>query len=131
MRISSGLWKLIVLLTVVLLVCALYYWRTRSAPRQELITETNLPPKPHKGLIAFVANPKGNWELFIMSGDGTQLTQLTQSALDERSPAISPNGEQIAYSTSDGAIWIMTISTKAAAQLPLPPGRYGYPAWLS
>lgn len=132
MRTSSGLWKLIALLVLVLLAFALYfYWRARSAARQELVAENALPPKPHKGLIAFVANPNGNWELFLMNGDGTSLTQLTQSALDERTPAISPNGEQIAYSTSDGALWIMTIATKTAAQVPLQPGRYGYPAWLN
>lgn len=132
MRISSGLWKLVVLLIVVLLAVGLYFYRrARLATRQEPIVETNLPPKPHKGLIAFVANPNGNWELFVMNGDGTQLTQLTQSPLDERTPAISPNGEQVAYSTSDGALWIMTLATKTAVQLQLPPGRYGYPAWLN
>ena len=131
MRIS-GLSKLIVLLVVVALAFALYfYWRARSTPAQPLIAETTSPPKPHKGLIAFVANPNGNWDLFLINGDGTQLTQLTQSALDERTPAISPNGEQIAYSTSDGALWIMSIATKTPTQIQLPPGRYGYPAWLN
>lgn len=130
MRISSGLWKLILLLAVALLAFAVYfYWRGRSAPRQALVAETQMAQKPNQGLIAFVANPKGNWELFVMNGDGSQLTQLTESTLDERSPAISPNGEQIAYSTSDGALWIMTVTMKTAAQVPLPPGRYGYPAW--
>lgn len=132
MRISSGLFKLIALLAVALLVFALYfYWRAKSADGRESIAETNLPQKPHKGLIAFVANPNGNWELFLMNGDGTQLNQLTETALDERTPAISPNSEQIAYSTSDGALWIMTVATKTTAQIPLPPGRYGYPAWLN
>lgn len=132
MRISSGLWKLILLLAVALLAFALYfYWRARSGAKPELTGETRLAQKPHKGLIAFVANPNGNWELFAMNGDGTQLAQLTETALDERSPAISPNGEHIAYSTSDGTLWIMPIATKSAAQVPLPPGRYGYPAWLN
>ena len=132
MRISSGLLKLVALLAVVLLAFAFYfYWRATSADRRELVAESQLPAKPNKGLIAFVANPNGNWELFLMNGDGTQLTQLTNTALDERTPAISPNGEQIAYSTSDGAVWTMTIATKTAVQISLPPGRYGYPAWLN
>lgn len=132
MRISSGPWKLIVLLLVVFLTSALFfYWRKRSRSSQESVAVNPLPPKPHKGLIAFVANPNGNWELFVMNGDGTQLIQLTQSALDERTPAISPNGEQITYSTSDGALWIMNIATNTTAQIQLPPGRYGYPTWLN
>src|SRR5882672_8296325 len=100
MRISSGLWKLILVLAIGVLAVALYfYWRGRSRISREPITETRLAQKPHKGLLVFVGNPKGNWELFVMNGDGTQFTQLTESELDERQPAISPNGEQIAYST--------------------------------
>lgn len=91
------------------------------------------PPEPAMGggKIAFVANLKGNWELFLMKGDGTELAQLTDTPLDERQPAISPDGKQVAYSTSDGVLWVMSLETKAAEALPLPAGRYGYPAWLS
>jgi TolB protein len=129
---SSRLWKASALLLLLLLACGLYfYWLTRPKAKRGMIGETQLAQKPHKGRIAFVANPAGNWELFLMNGDGTGLAQLTESALDERSPAISPDSEQIAYSTSDGALWIMTIGTKTTTQIPLPPNRYGYPAWLS
>jgi Tol biopolymer transport system component len=132
MRISSRLWKVILLLIVALLAFVFYfYWRARSGTRPESIAETHPAQKPHKGLIAFVANPNGNWELFVMNGDGSRLAQLTESALDERSPAISPNGEQIAYSASDGTLWIIAVATKTATQINLPAGRYGYPAWLN
>src|ERR1700752_5405029 len=101
MRIS-GLSKLIVLLVVVALAFALYfYWRARSTPAPPLIAATTSPPTPHKGLIAFVANPNGNWDLFLTSCDDSQLTQLTQNALDKPTPEISPNGRRVAYSTSD------------------------------
>jgi Tol biopolymer transport system component len=129
---SSRLWKSAALLLLSLVALGLYfYWPARPKVKRGMIGETQLAQKPHKGRIAFVANPAGNWELFLMNGDGTGLVQLTESPLDERSPAISPDSEQIAYSTSDGTLWIMTIGTKTPAQLPLPPNRYGYPAWLS
>lgn len=83
------------------------------------------------GRIAFIANLKENWDLFVMNGDGTGLTRLTDTSLDERQPAISPDGKRVAYSTSDGALWVMSLETKATESLPLPSGRYGYPAWLS
>jgi len=91
------------------------------------------PREPAKGAgkIAFVANRNGNWDLFLMNGDGTGLAQLTDTPLDERQPSISPDGKRVAYSTSDGALWVMSIETKAADALPLPAGRYGYPTWLS
>lgn len=90
-------------------------------------------PEPSKGggKIAFVANLKGNWDLFVMNGEGAGLTQLTDTPLDERQPAISPDGSRVSYSTSDGALWVMSLETKAAEALLLPAGRYGYPAWLS
>src|ERR1700755_1737949 len=90
------------------------------------------PPEPSGGgRIAFVANRKGDWDLFLMNGDGTGLTQLTDTPLDERQPAISPDGKRVAYSTSDGALWVMSLETKTADALPLPAGRYGYPTWTS
>lgn len=82
-----------------------------------------------KGKIAFVANVEGNWDLFIMEGDGTNLVQLTETPLDERAPSISPDGTKIVYSTSDGALWIITIGTTEKFKLPLPEGRYNYASW--
>jgi TolB protein len=131
MPISPRLWKLVLPLLLLAITLGLYfYWRTKRQTQRAETQETHLAQKPHKGRIAFVVNLDGNWDLFVMNGDGTELVKLTASPLDERTPAISPNGEQIAYSTSDGALWVMNIGTKATTQLPLPPNRYGYPTWL-
>ena len=81
------------------------------------------------GKIAFVANLEGNWDLFITDGDGRNLVQLTKTPLDERAPSISPDGEKIVYSTSDGALWIVNLATKQTSKLPLPEGRYNHPSW--
>lgn len=84
-----------------------------------------------KGGIAFVANAAGNWELFVVKEDGTDLVQLTETPIDERSPAFSPDGRKLAYSTSDGKLWVMELGTKVATEVALSGGRYGYPSWLS
>jgi TolB protein len=83
-----------------------------------------------KGHIAFVANVNGNWDLFMMDGEGARLVQLTQTAADERSPTISPDGKQIVYATSDGKVWIINLSSRDKTELPLPTSRNGYPTWL-
>jgi TolB protein len=128
---SSRFWKSVAL-SLLLLLLALglcFYRQTRPKVRRALSVETQSGRKPHQGRIAFVANQGGNWELFVMNGDGTGMVQLTESPLDERSPAISPDGAQIAYTTSDGALRVMNMETKSATQIPLPANRYGYPTW--
>ena len=47
-----------------------------------------------------VDNPTGDEEIFMMNPDGTEVTQLTTNTKREFDPAISADGQQIAF-TSD------------------------------
>lgn len=84
----------------------------------------------HKGTLVFVANPSGNWELFLLRAGAPAPVQLTKTPLDERAPALSPDGRRVAYATSDGALWVMDLATAKATRVNLPKGIYGYPSWL-
>lgn len=84
-----------------------------------------------KGMLVFVANPAGNWELFVLRAGEAAAEQLTHTPLDERAPALSHDGRRVAYATSDGALWVMTVDTHESVRLELPKGTYGYPSWLS
>jgi TolB protein len=86
---------------------------------------------PIKTGLVFVANVSGTWDLFISAIDGSQTLRLSQTAVDELSPALSPDGSEVAYETSDGALWRMPLTTRHATKIDLPSGRYGHPAWLS
>jgi TolB protein len=89
---------------------------------------------PRYGLSAeliFVANLSGSWNLFSSIPDGSGVVQLSATAVDELSPAISPDGSRLAYATSDGGLWTMALVTHKASRIPLPPGRYAHPTWLS
>lgn len=79
--------------------------------------------------IAFVAEQNGSWDLWWMAGDGAGVTRLTTTPLDERAPAISPDRSQIAYSTSDGALWTIATRDRKSTRLMLEPGRYSNPSW--
>ncbi len=50
------------------------------------------------GRIAFYSDRDGDWEIFVMNADGTNLQQLTvNSAISESHPSWSPDGNRIAF----------------------------------
>jgi Tol biopolymer transport system component len=52
----------------------------------------------------------GNWEIYVMSSDGSNVTRLTNDKANDGLPAWSPDGSTIAFvSDRDGewAIWAM------------------------
>lgn len=94
-----------------------------------LVTEIHAAVLGH-GTLVFVANASGNWDLYALRSGQDTAEQLTETTLDERAPAISPDGKRVAYATSDGALWVTTLNDHAATRLELPSGSYGYPCWL-
>jgi TolB protein len=55
---------------------------------------------------------------------------LTQTPLDERAPAISPDRAWIAYSSSDGAISLLRTADRSTTRLPLDAAmRHSNPSW--
>src|SRR4029077_11051129 len=59
-----------------------------------------------QGRIAFVGNQSGNWQLYTMNPDGTNMVQITSLAptpLETWLPAFSPGGKRITlcYGTVD------------------------------
>ena len=87
-------------------------------------------PPASRGTLVFTANVSGNWDLWMLPPERTTPIQLTKTPLDERTPAISPDGRQIAYITSDGSLWLLQVGTNQPQQLGGPPGHYGYPTWM-
>ncbi|MBN1930912.1 MAG: PD40 domain-containing protein [Desulfobacterales bacterium] len=61
--------------------------------------------------IAFVANTNGNWDLFIADDDGKNPVQLTHTDYDEKDPCWFPNRKKIAYSASDGGIYVAELES--------------------
>lgn len=73
--------------------------------------------EPIVGSIVFVSNQSGNWELWAMEGDSRRVRQLTHTKADERCPAWSPDGQQIAYADNRGDLWLMAANGNACRRL--------------
>ncbi|MGB9671552.1 MAG: TolB family protein, partial [Candidatus Norongarragalinales archaeon] len=82
-----------------------------------------------QGRIYFSMNHSGNWDLWSIRPDGTDLKQLTRTAEDEHSPAVSPDGKEILFVDGQRTLWIMNVDGSDRREIPLPKGIYAQPSW--
>lgn len=82
--------------------------------------------------IAFVGKTKDGQELYVIDYDGEGLTQLTRDKSIALSPAWSPDGEAILYTSykrgTAGVYWIRP-NASAGGVVSLEPGLNASPAW--
>lgn len=74
-----------------------------------------------QGRIVFVSDRDGNREIYIMNPDGLFLQRLTNNSTQEDTPAVSPDGTQIAFVSQPLAgvstIWVMNADGSNPIQL--------------
>jgi TolB protein len=84
------------------------------------------------GRLAFASKRDGNWDIYLMDADGSNVRRLTNDAAHDRYPAWSPDGKQIAfYSERGGNAKIYVMNADGSNQHPLTTGstRDREPAW--
>jgi TolB protein len=88
--------------------------------------------EPVQGVWVFAANRSGIWEVFLWDGRGEPVP-LMSSRFDARTPSIAPDSSRVAYTTSDGALWVLDLKSRATQKLAarFSNGSYGYPAWVT
>lgn len=72
------------------------------------------------GRIAFVSDRDGNYEIYSMKPDGSDVLRLTNDSADDWNPAWSPDGNKIAFaSTRSGNfdVWVMNSDGGGLVQL--------------
>ena len=84
--------------------------------------------------ISFLSNRGGNWDLWIMDSEGSGCRRLTDTpSANEHSPAWSPAGDRIAFSTDrDGGDWevyVVDADGKNPRNLTRSPGFDYSPNW--
>src|SRR5687767_3515904 len=62
--------------------------------------------------IAFSSNQEGNWEIYTMRADGSDMQRLTYDNAEDSTPSWSPNGQRLAFTSNRRGNWeIYTMRT--------------------
>ncbi len=81
--------------------------------------DTAVTWSPDGGMMAYMGNAAGNWDVFLLSPEGG-VQQLTTDASDEGLPAWSPDGSKIAFVSNRGggwAIYVMDLGTQQVRRI--------------
>ncbi|MGQ9627997.1 MAG: TolB family protein [Anaerolineae bacterium] len=62
-------------------------------------------PVVYGNLIVFMSMRDGNWELYSMNLDGSNLRRLTSNAANDGLPVFSPDGRTVAFISDEGGVW--------------------------
>jgi serine/threonine protein kinase len=93
---------------------------TNVQPLTDLNEDTAPAPSPDGQRVAFMSRRDGNWEIYIINVNGTDLQRLTDNPADDGLPTWSPDGRALAFASNRGgpwAVWAMTPSGNDQGQL--------------
>lgn len=83
--------------------------------------------------ICFQSNRTGDWEIFVMNIDGSNLQQLTHAPGFDGGPVWSPDGKKIVFPSerdNDPEIYIMDADGAHQKRLTNTPGDDSHPHWF-
>lgn len=91
-------------------------------------------PQVSSGRIAFMSSRDGNFEIYSMNSDGSDLTRLTNHSAYDQFPRLSPRGDKIAFTSNrDGneEVYVMNADGSNPIRLTNHPGGDGGAEWSS
>src|SRR5256884_631846 len=83
---------------------------TMSRPRFSQV------PGPLEGKITFQSNRNGNFDIFVMNADGSNVTQLTSNPFDEYLPLFSPDGSRIVFARCGFICQVVVINADGSGE---------------
>lgn len=89
-------------------------------------------PANDESRLAFAAYRRGQWDLFSLTADGSDLRQLTNDRFEETDPAFSPDGTRLAFASRREQNWdlyILDLTTGEETRLTNHPAYDGAPSW--
>jgi TolB protein len=82
--------------------------------------------------ILFESDRNGNWDIFLINEDGSDLRQITTASSNERFPAWHPKGTEIVFQSDKGGsveLFTMTHDGSDWKQITRREGAEMFPAW--
>jgi len=84
---------------------------------QTIILNFQLQPQtPLTGRIVFTSDRTGNYEIYMMNADGSNITRLTYTSANEESPRFSRDGSKIVF-VRNGDIYVMNANGSNVTRL--------------
>ena len=84
-------------------------------------------------MIAFASDRDGDFDIYLMNADGSGLQQLTRNDADDFEPTWSPDGQQLAFTSTRAEfaedVYVMNADGSGQQKLTPQPGRDYEPAW--
>jgi len=88
---------------------------------------------PDSSQIIFESNRDGDWDIYIMNADGSNVHQLTFNESADEAPVFSPDGKLIAFESNidgDWELYLMDINGKQISKLTDNQYTDWWPSWL-
>ncbi|MEM7127948.1 MAG: protein kinase [Chloroflexota bacterium] len=90
--------------------CGIYSADTQGGrPMRATELTDDLPTDNLKSEILFMSNRSGNWDVYLVNWDGSNLRQLTQHPAEDGLATASPDGQQIAFTTNRDGNWSVYV----------------------
>jgi len=99
-----------------------------AIPTRLTTDSSDMAPAAHGNKVAFMSMRDGNWEIYSINTDGSDLKRLTNNGVNDGLPAFSPKGQFVAFVSDEGgkwAIWAMSADGSGRRKLFDLNGGYG------
>lgn len=99
-----------------------------SIPMRLTTHSSDMAPTAYGSKVVFMSLRDGNWEIYSVNTDGSDLKRLTNNGVNDGLPTFSPNGQFIAFVSDEGgkwAIWAMNADGSGRRKLFDLNGGYG------